>query len=173
MGILIGVLALVFVAIYVVNKANKQQHEGKVEVMFHEKDDVSKIHVSSVLDANGNQAADIIGAINSGDWDWARAALQKIAYSMVGSGVTQAQKDEFKGLMIYFADRDPLYKALLKQLLPVIKREPGILQSKIYDFAPEYDQETIRYVLYFAHELGDINRVKKGRSYNLFPKDVA
>jgi tetratricopeptide (TPR) repeat protein len=124
--------------------------------------------VSSVTDPNGHNASDIEGAINSGNWDWARAALQKWSYGMVGNQVSQAEKDRFKALMTRFAEKDPLYREVMGLLLPVIKQNEGILQSKIYGYAPRYDQETLRYVLYFADELGEITRLKKGNSYQLF-----
>jgi hypothetical protein len=116
----------------------------------------------------GQSAADIEGAWASGDWDWARAALQKLAYTMTGDDVSQEQKDHFKRLMTRFAQKDPLYREIIVELLPVIQQQPGILQSEIYAHVPRHDVETIRYVLYFAHELGDLVRLKKGRSYQLF-----
>jgi len=125
------------------------------------------VRVSSVTNPDGHAASDIEAAINSGNWDWARAALQKMAYEMVGDHVSQQDKDNFKALMTRFAQKDPLYREVMGLLLPVIQQNPGILQSKIYGFAP-HDQETIRYVLYFAHELGDLTRIKKGNSYQLF-----
>jgi len=125
--------------------------------------------ISSVTQPGGYAAADIEGAINSGNWDWARTALQKMAYEMVGDHVSQQEKDSFKALMTRFAEQDPLYREVMALLLPVIQQNQGILQSKIYGFAPGYDQETLRYVLYFAHELGHIVRLKQGRSYKLLP----
>lgn len=124
--------------------------------------------VSSVTDPGGHHASDIDGAINSGNWDWARAALHKWSYGMVGKQVSQAEKDRFKALMTRFAEKDPLYREVMGLLLPVIQQNEGILQSKIYSYAPRYDQETLRYVLYFAAELGDLTRLKKGNSYQLF-----
>jgi len=105
---------------------------------------------------------------SNGEYDMARIYLQKIAYTMVGDDVPQEDKDSFKELMTYFADNDPLYHKLIRQLYAIIERDEGYTQSKIYVHLPEYEAETIRYVLYFAHELGDIHRVKKGRSYLLF-----
>ena len=136
MGVLIAILLGGLVVFLVVNKKKKQIDESGRLPKFQTKEEVKKTKVSSVLDANGHQAADIIGAINSGDWDWARAALQKLAYNMVGDDVTQAEKDEFRSLMTYFAERDPLYHALMAILLPVIREQPGIMQSKIYEYAP-------------------------------------
>lgn len=111
---------------------------------------------------------EIIEAFERSDYDLMRRILQQIAYGMVDDRHTEQEKKQFKLIMTYFASRDPLVEDIMALLYPVIKDNEGILQSKIYPFAPEYDAETIRYVLYFAYELGDIVRVKKGRSYQLF-----
>ncbi|NOU25508.1 MAG: hypothetical protein HOO90_08220 [Methylotenera sp.] len=103
------------------------------------------------------------------DYDWARLQLQKIAYGMVAKDVTDGQRAEFTKLMTMFAQEDPLYNEIISQVKPLIQQQPGIIQSSVYPYFQNYDQETIRYVLYFAHELGDIYRIKKGRSYELYP----
>jgi len=102
------------------------------------------------------------------EFDKARTFLQKIAYRMTDKSVSETEKQQFKAMMTYFADCDPLYHELRRKAYPVILGDEGILQSKIYPLLPEYNTETIRYVLYFAHELGDVVRVKKGRSYKLY-----
>lgn len=111
---------------------------------------------------------EIIEAYERQSFDEMRRFLQQVAYGMVGKGVSQEDKDEFKKIMTFFANRDPLYKEMIVKLIPIIAKQEGILQSKIYPYLPEYDTEVIRYVLYFAHELGDVKRVKKGRSYELY-----
>ena len=103
------------------------------------------------------------------DYDWARLQLQKIAYGMVAKNVTDDQRAEFTKLMTMFAQEDPIYNEIISQVKPLIQQQSGIIQSSVYPYFPHYDQETIRYVLYFAHELGDIYRIKKGRSYELHP----
>ena len=107
---------------------------------------------------------ELIEAYERAEYDAVRMFLQKIAYGLV----RQEDKDSFKKIMTYFANRDPLYKEIIIKLIPIIAKQEGILQSKIYPYLPQYDIETLRYILYFAHELGDIKRVKKGRSYQLY-----
>lgn len=102
------------------------------------------------------------------EFDEARMFLQKIAYGMVDKSVPETEKRKFKAMMTYFADHDPLYHELIRKAYPIILSDEGILQSKIYPLLPDYNTETVRYVLYFAHELGDVIRVKKGRSYQLY-----
>lgn len=108
----------------------------------------------------------------SGNYDMARAILQKFAYGMVGRAVSEDDKARFRTLMTTFALDDPLYREVMSKLKPIVLTNPGILQSTIYPHLPEYDQETIRYVAYFGHEIGDIHRRKKGRSYELLPPGV-
>jgi hypothetical protein len=103
-------------------------------------------------------------------WDQARFALQKISYTMVGAGVTAEEKARFTEFMTEFARRDPLFI----EALPLIRREvsarPGMMQSDLTGLL-KHDPakvEGLRYVLYFAEQTGDLIRVKKGRSYELY-----
>lgn len=111
----------------------------------------------------------IESAWKRGDYDWARHELQKIAYSMVNKSVTDDQRIRFKQVMTEFANEDLLYRDVIEKIRSIVLSQPGIIQSSIYKLLPGHDQETVRYVLYFAHELGDIHRRKKGRSYELLP----
>jgi len=104
-----------------------------------------------------------------GDYNWARQQLQQIAYSMVGRSVSQSDKDKFTQVMKDFAREDPLYRQVMEKLLPMVFATPGMVQSQIYKGQPDAIKEQMRYVLYFAHELGHIHRVKKGNSYKLYP----
>lgn len=107
-------------------------------------------------------------AIHKKDYDFARTWLQKFAQVIVRKEVPQAMRDRFRILMTVFAKEDPLYLDVLPKIKFLVDAEPGILQTAIYPMLPQYSQETLRYVLYFAHELGDLTRLKKGRSYQLF-----
>lgn len=104
------------------------------------------------------------------DFDFARLWLQKFAYTITGKAdVPQEIKDRFKRVMTDFAEEDPLYREVMAIALPYILANPGTLQSKIYGHLPHWSEEEVRYVLYFANELGHIHRRKKGRSYELLP----
>lgn len=106
-------------------------------------------------------------------FDHARFFLQKIAYGMVDKSVSPYEKDRFKQLMTRFAAVDPLYSEVLDVVRPLVSMNPGLIQSEVYPHISKYDTETISYTLYFAHELGDIMRVKRDRSYALFLPDHA
>ena len=107
-------------------------------------------------------------AVKIKDYDFARKWLQKFAQESIRTEVPQEVRDKFKILMAEFAKQDPLYLEILPEILPLIENDPGIMQTAIYPKLPEYSQENIRYVLYFAQELGELTRLKKGRSYQLF-----
>lgn len=102
-----------------------------------------------------------------GDWGAARRFLQKIAY-----GINTASVDDqriFKKIMTIFAEADPLYQQCMRGIRPFIEASPGIKQTALYPhMAAAPDTEHCRYVLYFADELGDIVRRKKGNSYEVF-----
>ncbi len=113
--------------------------------------------------------AEIERAWQRRDFDTARQALQKVAYGMVDGSVTDEEREEFTQLMTAFASEDPLYLDIIDLVKPMVAENRGMLQSAIYQYFPQYTQEQVRYVLYFAHEIGDIHRRKKGRSYELLP----
>jgi hypothetical protein len=60
----------------------------------------------------------------------------------------------------------------MARLNPLVQANPGMVQSQIYKDEPDHIKEQMRYVLYFAHELGHIHRVKKGNSYKLYPPGI-
>lgn len=111
---------------------------------------------------------EIIDYYEKREFDAMRFALQKVAYEMVGDRYTQQEKDKFKKIMTYFAYKDPLYNDCIKRVISIVAKNEGMLQTQIYPYFKEYDTEIIRYVLYFGGELGDIRRVKSGRSYKLY-----
>lgn len=117
---------------------------------------------------------DIQYAWRTGDFDTARRLLQQHAYTMKSKDVTDRERAEFTSFMTAFASEDPLYKIIIKPIKTVVAAEPGIIQSNLSKRLTAYGAniETIRYVLYFAHELNDIHRVKHGRSYKLYPPGV-
>jgi len=105
--------------------------------------------------------------ISVGNWDSARAALQRIAYGMVNAD--SDTKANFTAAMSKFAELDPLFSDVLAAALPVIEETPGIKQADLYRDMSDDKKELVRYVLYFAAELGKLVRVKKGNSYSLYP----
>lgn len=109
----------------------------------------------------------IQACIDMGDWDAARSALQRIAYTMTKAPAED--KAAFTAYMTDFAGIDPLVRSVMDRALPVIVESPGMRQTQFYTLFPEVPAETLRYVLYYAHELGLIKRQKKGNSYLIFP----
>lgn len=103
----------------------------------------------------------------AGDWATARLMLQKMAYTMPRE--SEETREQFKGLMKRFAVEDPLYASAVAAVRPIITAQPGIKQTELYPHMPTGSVEEARYVLYFAHELGDLVRVKKGNTYLVYP----
>lgn len=121
----------------------------------------TEVHITIELPANDDESDDF-------DWDEARRSLQKLSYSMADKTVSKADKDAFKAFMTRFAAADPLYHDVMILVKRLLRNEPGVVQSELYKGEPESRKEMIRYVLYFAQELGDIHREKHGRSYKLY-----
>jgi protein involved in temperature-dependent protein secretion len=105
--------------------------------------------------------------IDAGEWDAARSALQKVAYTMPDASVEE--RLAFAGYVKDFAALDPLFNRVLSIVLPAVQAQPGIKQTAVYALVPDLDKETTRYVLYYAHVLALIERKKKGSTYQLFP----
>lgn len=146
----------------------------KVNVMGAEKlmmETVSKQQRASADPAYAYQLQ-IEQAWKRGDYDFVRAQLQKIAYTMVGSSVSPDEKQRFTELMKAFAKEDPLYKDVMSRLSPLLNENPGMIQSQIYKDEPDHIKEQMRYVLYFAETLGHIRREKKGNSYKLYSPNI-
>lgn len=103
------------------------------------------------------------------DWDMARQTLQRIAYSMPGQ--PQEIKNEFTAFMRDFAAQDPLVYGVLRIAMPLLRQQPGMLQTQMYKHLPGIGLEESRYALYFAEQLGILRREKKGNSYKLYPAE--
>lgn len=117
-------------------------------------------------------------ARQAGDHDRARAGYLKCVESWKQANQAEGgkwereldlAKKEYEG----FVQMDPAYRQGLLKLLPLIRANPGVLQSDLYAQCPDLDRERISYILYFADAMGQLRRVKKGRSYELFADDAA
>ncbi len=100
------------------------------------------------------------------NWDAARDVLQRIAYGILQQ--PQEVQDSFKALMTEFAAADPLVSGVTQAVLPVVRAQPGILQTELYKHAPGVGVEQMRYALYFLEQLRVIERKKSGRSYKVY-----
>lgn len=171
MAITIGLLVAAGYAAYSIGKLiwwGIQSYRNRNKNTAITKKTVRRVNATSG-DAWLNHCIEIENAWQRGDFDWARQQLQRIAYGMVEPSVTDAQRADFTRLMTAFAKEDPLYKDVMERVLPLVQANPGMLQSQIYKGQPDDIKEQMRYVLYFANELGHIRRVKKGNSYGLYP----
>jgi hypothetical protein len=107
--------------------------------------------------------------IAHGEWDLARATLQQMGYTMMGAD--DASHKKFTAYIRSFYSRDPLHQGIMKIAIPLIKSNLGILQTELYKHFIGLDAETIRSQFYIAEQMGEIRRVSKGRSYQVFAND--
>ena len=117
-----------------------------------------------------NAVNDALDRLDQAGWLNLWRTMQKRAYEMVGPGKTDAEKAEFRQVMTEFAKRDPNFRRVIDTYMPTIRQTPGIKQADLIRGLSEEHKEFARYALYFAHELGEIRRVKFGNSYKLFPR---
>lgn len=108
------------------------------------------------------------------DWPAARLAYRKCGYGNVRaqSGAAGQAKEYLIQEQSIFAEQDPFHATVIRAVQDAVMVHPGALQSEIYDTLP-FDREDISSALYFGELLGQIRRVKKGRSYQLYPTDPA
>lgn len=171
--IVIGVPALYLYGRHLEKKEEKAAIAKKKTAIQAQNRPIKQPAVATQNNAWTDYCMAIEDAWDRGDYDWARQQLQQIAYGMVGKSVTDEQRKDFTQLMTQFASEDPLYHQVMAKVLPMVRANPGMRQSDIYKGQPDPIKEQMRYVLYFAHELGHIHRTKKGNSYKLtLPGDV-
>lgn len=113
------------------------------------------------------QFDEIKKAWSNGEYDFARTWLQKLAYSITSMNAPAEVHEKFKKLMVAFTKDDPLYADVMLEALPIIAANPGIMQSTLSKQLTQFDTEQFRYTMYYGEIIGDVARVKKGRSYAL------
>ena len=83
------------------------------------------------------------------------------------NGAFQSQLDAVKREYSEFVKTDPVYQTLRQALVQAIGRQPGILQTDLYNVMSVVPKDELQYALYFAADHGFIVRRKKGRTYAL------
>lgn len=102
------------------------------------------------------------------DFDAAREELRAVAYRMREENALPEDRAAFDELQAKFIRADPYYADVMAVVLPIIRSRPGVIQSALAK-ACDFDVERFRSAMYYGELLGDIKRVKSGRSYGLFP----
>jgi hypothetical protein len=165
--IVLGIPMLVIIWRIFQKPDNETKRQVHTNMVFDPKDGMTYLETDW-----DKQFKEIDKAISQGDFNFARIWLQKFAYTVTGNTEVPAWVQyRFKQMMTEFANKDPLYAEVIAVLSPYVIKNSGLLQSEIYNYFPSFDKETIRYVLYFASELGHITRIKKGSSYILMPSN--
>lgn len=108
-------------------------------------------------------------AREAGDIAAARAHYQRAAYGF--GQLSEAQNEALKKEISSLVRDDPLYVETLPLLREQLRATPGVLQADLTRGLEASGAEALRYVLYYAADLGDVVRVKSGRSYRLYLPD--
>ena len=103
------------------------------------------------------------------NFERAREELRGIGYRMREENALPDARAAFDDLQAALLQADPYYTGVMDAVLPIIKSRPGIVQSVLAKGLPDIDIERFRYAMYYGEVIGDIQRVKNGRSYGLFP----
>jgi hypothetical protein len=90
--------------------------------------------------------------------------VEKLTEYPAAAAYVEMLKTQYYDFVVH---RDPIYRLNLKHILPLVKEEPGILQTQTYKRL-HLSRPEITYTLYFAEKEGLIHREEKGRSYLLF-----
>lgn len=149
----------------------KKHHEKEQRKVASNKEK-TRVHTVEAEDGSiaiewRQQFDEINKAWGKGDYDFARTWLQKLAYSITSMNASQEVHDKLKQLMVAFTRDDPLYADVMRVAIPVIAANPGIVQSALSKQFPQFDVEQFRYAMYYGEIIGDVARVKNGRSYAL------
>jgi len=108
-------------------------------------------------------------AWSAGDINNARMCYQKAAYGY--KHWTPEQNDQFRSEMADFVQEDPVYEAVMKNVLEHLEANPGTIQANVGKLMDDDSRELFNYALYFGAVCGTIVRVKSGRSYKLYLPD--
>lgn len=104
------------------------------------------------------------------DFEQARADLRDIAYRMREENALAEDKAAYSRLLVEFMRADPYYTGVMDVVLPIIKSRPGVIQATLARGLPQFDIDRYRHAMYYGEIIGDIKRVKQGRSYGLYIK---
>jgi hypothetical protein len=103
------------------------------------------------------------------DFADAREALRKVGYRMREENALPDALDAFAALQADLFRADPYYTEVIAAVLPIIRSRPGVIQSVLAK-GLTFDVDRFRHAMYYGELLGDLRRVKHGRSYGLFTK---
>jgi len=89
--------------------------------------------------------------------------------SVLNAGAYKNEWEEATREYEDFGSKDPNFANLMSVIGPVIRQNPGILQTQLYEKLRDIPKSDISYALYFADKLGKLARMKKGRTYEIRP----
>lgn len=102
------------------------------------------------------------------DFEQARTDLRDIAYRMREEHALPDVRKTYVALLAEFNHADPYYTDVMAVVLPIVESRPGVIQATLSKGCPAFDPERFRHAMYYGEIIGDLKRVKQGRSYGLF-----
>lgn len=102
------------------------------------------------------------------DFQAARDELRAVGFRMREENALPDVVSLYDNLREEFMHADPYYAEVMDVVKPIIQSRPGLTQSILAKGLPEIDIERFRYVMYYGELIGDITRIKSGRSYGLY-----
>lgn len=102
------------------------------------------------------------------EFELAREELRAISYRQREESALPEHRAMFAELLAYFTRSDPYYANVMEVALPIIATRPGVIQSTLAKSLSWCDIERFRHAMYYGEVIGEIRRVKSGRSYGLF-----
>lgn len=103
------------------------------------------------------------------DFEQARTDLRDIAYRMREEHALPDVRKAYAALLAEFNHADPYYTDVMAVVLPIVESRPGVIQATLAKGYPDFDAERFRHAMYYGEIIGDLKRVKQGRSYGLHP----
>lgn len=107
------------------------------------------------------------------DFEAARDELRAVGYRMREESALPEAGAVYSDLLSRLMHADPYYSEVMAVVLPIVKSTPGVIQAMLVKSFPEFDAARFRHAMYYGEVIGDIKRIKQGRSYGLYPQTVS
>lgn len=104
------------------------------------------------------------------DFESAREELRAVNYRMRQENALPEAGIAYHELLAGLMRADPYYREVMDFVLPIVTSRPGVIQATLAKCCPGFDIERFRHAMYYGEIIGDIKRVKHGRSYGLYPQ---
>lgn len=107
------------------------------------------------------------------DFESAREELRSVNYRMREENALPEAGIIYQELLAGLMRADPYYSEVMAVVLPIVASRPGVIQATLSKCCSGFDIERFRHAMYYGEIIGDIKRVKHGRSYGLYPQNAS